>query len=128
MRSRFLRRSECTLGSQVAAASDEERDGTNSQQSQSRGFRHGQGFALEGQIPNVSTQPRGKGASHSARRVFIDVAAALIDHKQVACAVKGYSVRMSQPGGKGASHSARRKIIDVAAAVIRHKQNTRAVE
>ena len=61
-------------------------------------------------------QPGGKGALHSTRREFIDVAAVGIRLKQIARAVKGQSMRIIQPGGKGALHSARREFIDVAAA------------
>ena len=55
------------------AAADEECGGADGQQPQSRGFRHGQGFALESQ-KGWGPQPGGKGALHSARREFIDVA------------------------------------------------------
>src|ERR1039457_4106067 len=83
------------LGDELAAA-DEECGDADGQQTQSRRFRHG----LEGQY-NRSSQPGGKGALRSARREFIDVAAASVCLKQIARTVKGQSIGLIQPGGKG---------------------------
>ena len=60
-----------------------------------RVIRHKQiARAVKGQ--SIRTiQPGGKGALHSARREFIDVAAAVIRLKQIARAVKGQSIRLN---------------------------------
>jgi len=62
-------------GQVAAAAEDEQRGGADGRQPQSRGFRHGQGFTLKGQSFR-KFQPGGKSALRSARREFINVAAA----------------------------------------------------
>ena len=81
------------------------------------------------QKPFLGTvQPGGKGALHSTRREFINIAAVVIRLKQVSCAVKSQSFGTTQTRGEGALHSARREFINVAAIYICHKQIPRAVK
>jgi len=81
------------LRGQVPTTADKECGGADSEQPQSRGFRHGQCFALEGQS-NRTEKTRGKGALRSARRDFDDVLAAIQENS---CAVATDTVTTTSP-------------------------------
>ena len=113
-----------TSGGPLAAAADEESGRADGQQPKNRRFRHG----LKGESDCGCIQAGGKGALHSARRVFIDAIAAGIRLKQVARAVKGQSQGVIQTGDKSALHSTRREFINAAASQAGHIEISRAVK
>ena len=94
----------------------------------------------EGFRASSSRGRRGKGASRALLREFIDgigydsagaAHVTLINHKQIACAIKGQTLRTLRHGTKDRStmstQNSRVILVDVAAQ-IRHKQITHTVE